>query len=108
MSETLDAYASVLVFLAVIPATAFPILYGFRSAWWIHPIGRALMTKAIGMALLIDITVIYALFGDEYPGRHLVRAIVYTLIVAGLYYQTAVLISIQRAARRNPKKGKPL
>lgn len=108
MNDVLDGIAGCLIFLAVPPATLFPFMYGTRSAWWIHPIGRALFTKAVGLGLLIDLAALYAVFGDDYPGRQVVRVICYALVVAGLYYQTYVLLTIQHRARKDPRRGKPL
>ena len=39
------------------PATLFPILYAFRP-WYRSLIGRALMTHSVGLALLIDISLL--------------------------------------------------
>lgn len=95
----LDGIAVALIFLAAPPATMFPIVYATRP-WHATLIGRALMTKAIGLALLIDISIVYQLLGDDYPFRNLVRVGVYTLVVVGIWIQ---FIAMARAGRTSPR-----
>lgn len=95
--------SAVELFIAIVPATLFPILYMSFFTWYRNPLGRALMTKATGLALLIDISCIYALFGDNYPFREHVRFIVFTLVVSGLWYQLVVIIKIKVQQRHEEK-----
>ena len=90
-----DTIAFVLIATAAIPATGFPLVYAFRP-WRKTWLGRALMTKAIGMMLLIDISLAYRLFGDDYPGRDVVRLTVYAFVIVGLWGQFLVLLSTPR------------
>lgn len=90
-----DSIAFVMIATAAIPATGFPLVYAFRP-WRKTWLGRALMTKALGMMLLIDISLAYRLFGDEYPGRDIVRLTVYALVITGLWGQFLVLLSTSR------------
>lgn len=96
MHATLNAIAVALVFLLAIPATLIPVLYGLRSPWWRHLVGRALFAQSVGMALLVDISCLYALFGDNYPGRDWVRVIVFGLVTAGTFGILVALIQEQR------------
>lgn len=73
------------------PATLFPIRYAFRP-WYRSLIGRALMIHSVGLALRIDISLLYKAFGDDYPGRDIVRLAVYTLIWLGVTFQCVALI----------------
>lgn len=84
--QWLDWVAIALIFVAAPPATMFPIVYAFRP-WRRTLIGRALMTKAVGLALLIDISIIYQVLGDDYPYRNVVRVAVYALVVTGIWVQ---------------------
>jgi len=86
-----DTIALALVLCMAPPATLFPILYAFRP-WWRSLIGRALMTHSVGLALLIDISLAYKAFGDDYPGRDFVRLAVYSLILLGVTFQCVALI----------------
>ena len=90
-----DLAAVVLVVLMAPPATLFPILYAFRP-WHKSLIGRALMIHSVGLALLIDISLAYKVFGDNYFARDVVRLTVYALILIGVTSQCWALISARR------------
>lgn len=90
LDHALDVYSMGVLLFASIPATLFPIVYSFRP-WRTSWIGRALMVKATGLALLIDTSILYLAFGHDYPYRQLVRAFVYTFIVTGITLQFVVL-----------------
>lgn len=99
-NQILDAIAIALIFIAAPPVTMFPIVYAFRP-WRESLIGRALMTKAIGLALLIDISIAYQLLGDDYPFRNVVRVAVYALVVTGIWFQ---FIAMVRAPHLAPSR----
>lgn len=96
-----DTWAVVLIVAAAPAATLFPIVYGFSSPWWRTLIGRALVTKAVGLALLIDISIAYQILGDQYPGRDAVRLSVYALITAGVWMQFSALMVEKWRARKS-------
>lgn len=89
---SVDTIAVLLILAAAPAATLFPIVYGFTSPWHRSLIGRALMTKAVGLALLIDISLLYKWLGDDYAARDIVRLTVYGLITAGVWLQFAALM----------------
>lgn len=103
-AEWVKVAASALVFGMVIPATLFPLLYWKWFPWWKQPLGRALMAKATGLMLLVNVSVAYSIFGDDYPGRELVKFGVFALVLTGLWYELVVLIKIRRSGdrRRSP------
>lgn len=78
----------------LIPANGFPILYSTFYKWWLNPIGRALMTKAIGLALIVDVSLAYSALGD-YPYREAVRTTALLLVMLGLWYQFFVFMRIR-------------
>lgn len=86
-----DTLAVILVALAAPPATLFPFVYATRP-WYRSLLGRALMTKAIGIALLIDISLLYNWLGDDYALRDVVRLTVYSLITCGVWFQFIALV----------------
>jgi hypothetical protein len=93
-----DTAAVILVVGMAPAATLFPLLYGFTTPWWRSLIGRALMTKAVGLALLIDISLAYQWLGDDYFLRDVVRLTVYGLIFVGVWLQlTALFVEKYRA-----------
>lgn len=94
--------AAILLVLAIAPAqTAFIVIYGFWSPWWRTLVGRALFTKALGLALLVDIALIYQWLGDDYYLRDVVRLSVYSLIALGAWLQLWALLYEKWQARRN-------
>lgn len=95
-----DTLAVLLVIAMAPAATAFPIVYGLTSPWYRSLVGRALMTKAVGLAALIDISIVYEFMGDDYPGRDAVRLTVFSLILAGVWLQFAALMVEKYRARR--------
>lgn len=101
-----DHVAILLVLIAAPAATAFPFAYGWisRDVWWRTPAGRAIMTSSVGLALLIDISLAYQAFGDNYPGREVVRLTVFALIAAGAWLNLGALIYEHRKQRRNPRR----
>ena len=95
-----DAMAVTLVALMAFPATMFPIIFGLTGPWWRTLVGRALMTKSVGLALLIDISLLYTIFGDDYAARDAVRLGVYGFILAGVWLQFIALVVEKRRALR--------
>lgn len=94
--------AAVLLIIAAAPAaTLFPIGYAWvaRDVWWRTPAGRALMTSSTALALLIDISLAYQAFGDDYPAREIVRLSVFALIAAGAWLSLGALIHESRRNR---------
>lgn len=100
-----DAAAVWLILAAAPPATLFPVLYAWvaRGRWWKHVTGRALMTSSVGLALLIDIFLVYQWLGDDYALRDEVRLAVFAIITAGAYQTCYALVSSTRPSRRSAK-----
>lgn len=99
---TFHTLGIVLVFIMVPFATANPILYGRVFRWRSSPEGRAVMTLCVGMALLIDLSVVYVL-APAIPARAIVACVVYALILTGLVRFTVVVIrALRDQHRRHP------
>ena len=77
-----DLLAELLLFGCVIPVNLYPVFYLFRP-WRPTEQGRALMVKAWGNALLIDMRIATVTLGDDYPGRDVVRAVGFALFAVG-------------------------
>lgn len=87
-----------LAFAALIPATAFPILYAKWFPWWKSTLGRALFTKAFGLMLLVDTSVIFYLWPDIPAGvKQVVGFIMGVVIVGGMWYQLVAITKIRMA-----------
>lgn len=89
-----DTAATVLVIAAAPAASLFPFVYAWvaRGIWWRTPTGRALMASSVGLALLIDISLVYKAFGDDYALRDAVRLSVYALIALGAWLKFGALL----------------
>lgn len=96
---SLETIAVAVVVAGVIPATLFPILYA-RGPWRRSFVGRALMTKAIGIALLIDFAVVSHFTPWDTPTA--VAVLVYGLVVGGVWLQFLALIVVRYRSRRDP------
>lgn len=94
-----DQVTTVLVAIAAVPANLFPLLYGLRSPWYVNALGRALLALAVGTALLIDLSLLRYVLGEDYPGRDQLRLVIYGLVTVGLWGQFLALL---RAQRRRP------
>lgn len=94
-NEWLLRIAPWLVYAMVIPATGFPALYLSFYKWYKNPIGRALMTKAIGLALLIDISAFFNYTKGQYGWAEEIQIVVFLLVMCGLWYQFFVFCKIR-------------
>lgn len=92
-----DDWAFALILAMVIPATLGPVLYALFVPWYREHVGRALLVSWTGLGLLVDVSVIYEIFGDNYPGRDIVRFAVFSVILCGLWYKFLVLIWLARS-----------
>lgn len=103
---TADTAAVLLVVAAAPAATVFPFLYAWvaRGVWWRTPTGRALMTSSTALALLIDISLAYQAFGDDYAARDVVRLSVYALIATGAWLKLGALAYETWWNRDDPRK----
>lgn len=88
--DPLDAWFYLALGIAAVAVNIYPFVYLTRP-WWVTPAGRALMVKAWGNLILIDMSVAFVLWG-EYAGREYVRAIGMTVFAAGMVYLLAVLL----------------
>lgn len=84
-----DRYTELLVFASLPAANGFPLVYGLLQPWWRSQVGRALLTKATGLAIILNLTAAVYIFGD-YWIRPYVRAAAFTLVVVGIWYQFLV------------------
>jgi len=95
-----DTMALLLIVSAAPPLTGFALVFGFTSPWWRSLLGRALVTKATGLALLINISFAYRYLGDDYAYRDAVRLFVYALITVGAWMQFIALLNEKYQAYR--------
>lgn len=98
--STADSIVYALIAVTAPAQTAFILLYGLGSPWWRTLIGRALFTKALGLAALVDLALAYWIFGDDYAARDVVRVCVFGLILVGAWLQLLALLKEKWHARQ--------
>jgi hypothetical protein len=97
---TAQEWFNLLIYVTCPAAIAYPLLYGFRSPWWTTHIGRALLLKAVGIAILLSFSVLYNLFGPGYWGRDVWRIGGMACVCIGVWYALIALLQVQRRSRR--------
>lgn len=99
---TADQVAFVLLCVAAPSTTLFPLIYGTTLPWWRTQIGRALIIQSTGLALLVDISLAYRIFGAEYQARDAIRLSVFSVITLGSWL---VLIAFLTERGRKRRRG---
>lgn len=87
-----------LVYLTAPGQTLFVILYATGSPWFRSLIGRALLTKATALALLLDLTIVADVWRHELP--EWIGFVVMGLIAAGAYMQLVAYVLDRVHVRR--------
>jgi len=86
-------------FVAWAACSVFVIVHG-RRRWRATAAARAVMYRTISLVLVLSLSCATILFGDDYPLRTPLRAVVYVLMALSAIYLTYVAI-------RNPDEGNP-
>lgn len=81
-----------LVRIGAVTQTTFVFLYGGFSPWWRNRVGRALFTKALGLMLLLDLSLINEAVGRPYPYMEQVVIAVIGLVTLGSLMQLSALL----------------
>lgn len=84
--------------IAAVACNVYPLVYAFRP-WRATNAGRALMVKAIGNVILVDLSVALVIFGPEYFGRDLARIVGLGFFATGVWYLLIVLLRTPRQPR---------
>lgn len=87
-----------LVYGAAAASTLFTVLYGFTVPWWHTAIGRALLVSSAALALLLDLSVMYQVFGQNYLARDFIRVTIMVAIFAGTLLKLGALLDEKWAA----------
>lgn len=88
------------------PLTLFPFVYAWvaRGIWWRVSAGRAIMISTTSLAALVDVTLAYAVWGDDYALRDVVRISVFSGVFLGAWLKFGSLISESRKGRREHRE----
>lgn len=99
--ETLFAALSTFGWLG---ATLFLIVYHRTSRWWTQGYGRALFILAFVAFSFFTTSMLYNIFGADYPGRVAMRVINLLLSVTMVWYLLIILLRGGAASRRERRK----
>lgn len=99
---SVDTAALLLIVVAAPPLTMFVPYYAWvaRGVWYRNLTSFALMVSTSGLMMLVDISLLYAVLGDDYPWRNVVRLTVYTWIAVGAWLKFCALAWESRHKRR--------
>lgn len=79
-------------------AVLFAALYAGRSRWWTNRIGKIYLAKSLILALVLMQAVVSVWWQDDYPGRQVIRFIIYSL---GAVTYVPMLWSLWREQQRD-------
>lgn len=92
--------STVVIYIAAPGATLFPLLYMWAAPWRKSLIGYAIVVSKIGLALLVDLSLLYHFIGPTYPGHDQAVLGAFSLVVVGTYLYLAALLRVQIQKRR--------
>lgn len=90
----MNTVANILVLVGLPAAIAFPIVYAARSPWRALRVGRSMMYLAVSLGALMCLNAGSIWFPD-YPGRGIVRVIVYSALALSMWGQLRTLVKVQ-------------
>lgn len=89
-----------LVYIAVLSA-AFAVRYAGWSKWWTNRIGTVYLAASVILALVLTQAMVSVWWQDDYPGRQIIRFIIYSL---GAVAYVPMLVSLWREQRRDRRR----
>ena len=81
----------ILLIIAGVAVNLYPLVYLTRP-WYTTAPGRALMVKAWGNLILVDLSLALYIFGEDYPGREFIATIGLAVFASGVWYLLIVLL----------------
>lgn len=89
--------ANIALVACVVMVNAFTLLYSVRSPWWTHRLGRVYWAKCVVLVLVLDQIVLAVWWDLDYPGRQIVRFVIYS---AGAIVYVPMTVSLVREQSR--------
>ena len=86
-----------LIYIAILSA-AFAVRYAGWSKWWTNRIGKVYLAKSVILALVLVQTMVSVWWQSDYPGRQIIRFIIYTM---GAVVDVPMLVTLWREQRRD-------
>lgn len=103
MGGWLEQIGSAGYFAAVVGANLFIVLYATLARFWKHWESMHIFTFMAVIALIMNHSVV-SIYFPEYPGRYVVRAILYPGLAAVIFWRVVILLQVQIAKRRVDQK----
>lgn len=94
-----DDWFALMVVASLPAAVLYPLIYGTQTTWWKDWIGWALLTKAVGLAIMLGFSAAFQLFGPDYPGRNAVRNAGMAIVMVGLWLALLAMLRVLRQRR---------
>lgn len=95
MSVSLYVIGNILLLAAIPPANLFCVFYAWRSPWRELMAGRSLMYVFVALSATLDQIALSVWIGSEYPGRYVIRILLYTAIAVTFWRMFWTLLHIQ-------------
>lgn len=86
---------------AAVPVNLYALFYTFRP-WRRTAQGQALWVKSIGNVIVIDVVLATLVFGEDYPGREVIRVVGFATFAVGISYLFLSLVFSEGASRYPP------
>lgn len=95
-----DELFKALVIIALPAAVLYALIYGTQTRWWRDWIGWALLTKAVGMSIVLTYTALFLVFGPDYPYRDTIRNVGMAIVATGLWLALIAMVRVLLQRRR--------
>lgn len=89
MNEDVMLWYKIAMTAVAVPATIYPFLYTAWFKWWDSMLGRALFTKSVALAIVIDLSLAGVVWQWYYPKLSI--GLLFLLAVALVFQQYAML-----------------
>lgn len=89
---------NVLCYLAGTCWLVFVIAYHLRARWWESPTGRNVMGTAVGIAMILAVTVV-ARIAPDWSGRPVLQTVTFAALAAFGVQRTTQMLIAQREPR---------
>lgn len=100
MSNHIFATGDVLVYALVVVTLLFMGIYNYLARWERTPEGRNVMLFTTALLAVFTLNALAVMFGPDYPGRGVLRVLVYGGLIAAFVDRIRLVISVQRRARK--------
>lgn len=103
----METFFSILATAGWVGTLLFIGVYHRTAIWWNNPYGRVLFALAVSLLIFFTSSVLFNVFGPEYPGREPFRIVSQSYNVIAIWYLLIVILrggAKARASRRREKE----